>query len=361
MKPNIIIIDDEKILLKQLRRILEKEGCQVSTYSCPHRALSHMENVSYDLVISDIKMPGINGMQLMTKVKTRYPHIEVILITGYASLDGAIEATKEGAFYYLSKPFNPTQAKDAVRNALNKRFFIGFSENEASDNGDSLPPLMIGKSNKMLQIETVIKQIAPTNCNVLITGDSGTGKELIARTIHARSDRANKPFVAFNCGALSETLIDNELFGHERGAYTGADSVNVGLLESANGGTVFLDEIGEMPASMQVKLLRVIQEKELMRVGGRRPIPVDVRIFSATAKDIETEIKEGSFRKDLYYRVNVVHIKLPVLNERKKDIPLLVYHILNRGKSQARITSPWLMATARSRMFSSSRTFPGNS
>lgn len=331
MTPHIVIIDDEPITLKQLRRILEKDGHHVAAFSNPQRALKHIESSPCQLVISDVRMPTMNGMELMTRVKARFPETEVILITGYASLDGAVEATKEGAFYYLEKPFTP----DQVRNRVDQALRLTHSRNTVSEdlktgNGNSKTPVIIGESSKIREVVSIIQQIGPTDCNVMITGDSGSGKELVARAIHAVSRRADEPFMAFNCGALSETLIDNELFGHEKGAFTGAESRSTGLLEAATGGTLFLDEIGEMPHSMQVKLLRVLQEGELIRVGGNRPIPIDVRIVSATAVDVKAAVNGGAFRKDLYFRINVVNIKLPGLSERKEDISLLAYHILNR-------------------------------
>jgi DNA-binding NtrC family response regulator len=331
MTPHIVIIDDEPITLKQLRRILEKEGYQVSAFSNPQRALQHIEKTPCHLVVSDVRMPTMNGMELMTRVKARFPETEVILITGYASLDGAVEATKEGAFYYLEKPFTPDQVRDRVKQALQLSWTRNIvSEDSIPGNENFKAPVIIGESSKIREVVSIIRQIGPTDCNVMITGDSGSGKELVARAIHAVSRRASGPFMAFNCGALSETLIDNELFGHEKGAFTGAESRSSGLLETATGGTLFLDEIGEMPHAMQVKLLRVLQEGELIRVGGSRPIPIDVRIVSATAVDVKAAVNGGAFRKDLYFRINVVNIKLPGLSERKEDIPLLAYHILNR-------------------------------
>ena len=331
MMPHIVIVDDEPITLKQLRRILEKEAYQVSAFSNPQRALKHIEKTPCHLVISDIRMPTMNGLELMTRVKARFPDTEVILITGYASIDGAIEATREGAFHYLEKPFTPDQVRNQVKQALEFRMFRKATP-EHSETGPRgfQEPVIIGNSKKIQELKSIIQQIGPTDCNVMITGDSGCGKELVARSIHAASKRAKGPFLAFNCGALSETLIDNELFGHEKGAYTSAESRSAGLLETASGGTLFLDEIGEMPHSMQVKLLRVLQEGEVIRVGGSLPIPIDVRIVSATALDVKAAVDENAFRKDLYFRINVVNIKLPGLAQRKEDIALLSYHILSR-------------------------------
>ncbi len=331
MTPHIVIIDDEPITLKQLRRILEKEAYQVSAFSNPQRALLHIEQTPCHLVISDVKMPTMNGLELMTRIKARFSDTEVILITGYASFDDAVDATKEGAFYYLSKPFTPDQVRALVEQALKLRQAKKITPGHTTPGmGDTQQPVIIGESNKIREVVSIIQQIGPTDCNVMITGDSGSGKELVARSIHAVSKRAAGPFMAFNCGALNDTLIDNELFGHEKGAFTGAESRSTGLLEAAHGGTLFLDEIGEMPHSMQVKLLRVLQEGELIRVGGSHPIPINVRIVSATAMDVKAAVNGGVFRKDLYFRINVVNIKMPGLSERKKDIPLLSYHILSR-------------------------------
>ncbi|MDY6830425.1 MAG: sigma-54 dependent transcriptional regulator [Thermodesulfobacteriota bacterium] len=335
MTSHIVVVDDEPITLKQLRRILEKEGHRVSAFSSPRRALDHIESNSCDVLISDVRMPAMDGMELMTRAKARFPDIEVILITGYASLDGAVEAVREGAFHYLEKPFTPDRVRERVGQALHLLAARRSARTEAhGEDRNNAGPVIIGQGARIREVVSIIGQIGPTECNVLITGDSGSGKELVARAIHAASRRSAGPFLAFNCGALSETLIDNELFGHEKGAFTGAESRGIGLVEAASGGTLFLDEIGEMPAAMQVKLLRVLQEGELMRVGGSRPVPVDVRIVSATAADIKAAVGEGTFRKDLYFRINVVNIKLPGLAERREDIPLLAYHILSRLNRQ---------------------------
>jgi DNA-binding NtrC family response regulator len=331
MTANIVIIDDEPIALKRLRRILEKQGYHVAAFSSPQRLLRHVADRACDLVISDIRMPAMNGLDLMSKVRRHRPDMEFILITGYATLDEAVEATKEGAFHYLAKPFTPEQLRDRVAQALSQRQAkVAANRDAAADASEFSEPVIIGKSSRIRQVEAMIRQIGPADCSVLITGDSGSGKELAARLIHAHSGRADRPFAAFNCGALAETLMDNELFGHEKGAYTGAVDSRPGLLETADTGTLFLDEIGEMPLAMQIKLLRVLQERELIRVGGRHPIPLDVRIVSATSKDLKSAVADGSFRRDFFFRINVVHIHLPALRERKEDIPLLAYHVLNR-------------------------------
>lgn len=336
IRGRIIVIDDETLTLKNLRRILEKGGHEVSTFSNPLRALKRLEEEPFDLIISDIRMPYLDGMALLNQAKRLYPDIEVILITGYSSLDGAIEATKQGAFHYLAKPFTPEQVRGLVREALGERSLREAVSRHDHVRRSSLAPVVIGKNPKMIQVDEVVRQIAPTDCNVIITGESGTGKELVAQSIHAYSTRSLGPFVAFNCGAFSEELIANELFGHEKEAYTGAISRKPGILETANGGTLFLDEIGDMPLSMQIKLLRVIQERELIRVGGLRPTPLNIRVIAATAKDLKTAVACGAFRQDLYFRLNVVNIILPRLAERKEDIPLLAYHFLEKCHRQTK-------------------------
>jgi DNA-binding NtrC family response regulator len=296
-------------------------------------------------MISDLKMPYLDGLSLLSQAKHLVPRIEVILITAYASIDGAIQATREGAFHYLAKPFTPDQVRHLVAEALKARS-LSVEAGGAQWGRESFVhgPAIIGKSPKIELVKELIRQIAPAECNVLITGESGTGKELVARAIHAQSPRAQGPFVAFNCGALSEELIANELFGHEKGAFTGASSRKIGLLETANGGTVFLDEIGDMPLSMQVKLLRVVQERELIRVGDTRPIPLDLRIVAATAQDLKIAVAEGTFRQDLYFR--------------KKDIPLLAYHILK--KINKRLEKKVTGISAETIVILEDYAFPGN-
>ena len=327
----IFVVDDDPVSLRNLRRILEKAGHKVYTYSNPLRALTRLEQESCDLLITDLKMPYMNGLDLFNRVQRAHPSLEGIIITGYASLEGAVEATKEGVFHYLAKPFDPDQLRDLVGQALEQKFFREPLFRGQMNRSESLAgPVMIGNSPGIARLKEMVAQIAPAECSVLITGESGTGKELVARSIHAQSPRASGPFVAFNCGAFSEDLIANELFGHEKEAFTGAHSRKAGLIENAEGGTLFLDEIGDMPFSMQVKLLRVIQEREILRVGSSRPIAVNVRFLAATAKDLKTAVREGAFRQDLYFRLNVFEIHIPRLSERQQDIPLLAYHILRK-------------------------------
>jgi DNA-binding NtrC family response regulator len=355
----IVVIDDDPVALKNIRRILESEGYTVSTFNNPIRALKRLEEEHCELIISDIKMPYMNGLALLNQARRLVPNVGVILITGYATLDGAVEATKLGAYHYLAKPFTPGQVRKLVKQALEDKYLMDESARQEKGQGSlGLYPVIIGRSSKMVQVAEVIRQIAPTECNVLIMGESGTGKELVARAIHAQSARTGGPFVAFNCGSFSEELIANELFGHEKEAYTGAISRKPGLLETANGGTVFLDEIGDMPLSMQIKLLRVIQEREVIPVGGTRPTALDIRVIAATAEDLKAAVNDGAFRQDLYFRLNVVSIVLPRLAERRQDIPLLVYHIL--GKFRRRTKKKTKAISREAMALLENYAFPGN-
>ena len=331
---HILVVDDESAALKNLRRVLEKMGHKVSTYSNPVRALEVLKEQPFDLLLSDLHMPHLDGMELLDQAKLISPGLEVIIITGYASLDGAVQATKRGAYHFLAKPFTPDQLRQVVSEALSQHQMKQQALAQPGDPTQGQPPLIIGQSPQVLRLNETIAQIAPTDCNVLIRGESGTGKEVTARAIHALSARSGGPLVAFNCGALNKELMDNELFGHEKDAFTGASHTKAGLLEAAHGGTLFLDEIGEMPPAMQVKLLRALQEREVLRVGGTRPVMVDVRVVAATARDLKAEVKLGTFRSDLYYRLNVVSLELPGLAERTGDVPLLAYYFLDVFKAR---------------------------
>jgi two-component system response regulator AtoC len=273
----------------------------------------------------------MNGMEVLDRIKANFPKTEVIMITGYASIDNAVDAVKRGAFYYIEKPFTPEQVMLIVNRAVDKVRLVHENKRLKEDllRKDNVSEIL-GVSSPIRELIKVINKVSRINCNVLIQGESGTGKELTARALHFGSPRKDKPFISFNCGSFTEELISNELFGHEKGAFTGAESIKIGLLEAGQGGTVFLDEIGEMPLSMQVKLLRVIQEKKLLRVGGSRTVDLDIRVISATNKELENEIKAGRFREDLYFRLKVVKIRTPSLRERKEDIPLLIAHFLER-------------------------------
>jgi len=330
-RPKILVVDDEPIALQNLEHIMLKEGYQVLAVDSGVEAIKHLEKTEFDIVLTDLKMQPIDGLQVLEHTKQRFPDTEVILITAYATVDTAVDAMKKGAYHYISKPFKLEEVRHTVRTALEKRKLKKeVSELRAKVKEQQQVPLIIGKSPKILDLQKIIRQIAPTDCNVLILGETGTGKELVARAIHALSPRAEARFLAFNCGAFSEDLLANELFGHEKEAFTGARGVKKGLLEAASGGTVLLDEIGDMPLPMQVKLLRVLQEKRLIRVGGTEEIPVDIRVLAATNKDLKKEVRKGTFRQDLYYRLNVITLEVPALTDRRDDIPLLAYHFLKK-------------------------------
>lgn len=325
----VLVVDDEDLTRKNLERVLSKEGYQVVSSGSGVKALDMIKSQEFDLILTDLKMKTVDGMQILKESKSRYPDTEVIMITAYATVNTAVQAMKEEAYQYLAKPFQLDEVRKVVREALLKRKLT--LENKAlkssleSSHGF---PQLIGTSSEMNGVLDKINQIGPTDSNVLILGESGTGKELVARAIHRKSSRAEHHFVAFNCGSFTEELMANELFGHEKGAYTGATSFKKGLLETADKGTIFLDEVGDMPQSMQVKLLRVIQERELMRVGGVEPINVDIRFIAATHRELKHEVELGRFRQDLYYRLDVITLSLPPLAERQGDIPLLAYHFL---------------------------------
>jgi DNA-binding NtrC family response regulator len=326
----IAVVDDEEIVRKRLKQALEKEGHGVETFASGEDFLRGWEGSRINLVFLDVVLPGIGGMEILRRIKTQSPETEVILITGHASINAAIEAIKLGAFHYISKPLKLEEIRHMTQKALEHQRLLEENRRLKA----RLEPLngwgeMIGISPKMKDVFHLIRKVAPLDCNILIQGESGTGKELVARSIHRESPRQNKPFVAFNCGGFTEELIASELFGYERGAFTGATATKIGILETAHGGTVFMDEIGDMPLSMQGKLLRVIQEKRISRVGSSRPILLDLRFLAATNKDLKRAVKEGRFREDLYFRLNVVQINLPRLPDRREDIPLLLQYFLN--------------------------------
>lgn len=285
-------------------------------------------------MLSDLRMPGLTGFEVLDRVKALSPETQVIIMTGYGSVTTAVDLVKQGAFYYLEKPFSPDQAMLILQRAARHLGLVDENRRLKKDlESGQGQTRIIGISRCIREMIKFIHKVAQVDCNVLIQGESGTGKELIARAIHDYSPRKDKPFVSFNCGAFSEDLVVNELFGHEKGAFTGADRGKPGLFETAQNGTVFLDEIGEAPLSMQVKLLRLLQEKEILRVGGTRPVDLNVRILSATNRELEHEVTMAKFREDLYFRLKVVTIRAPALRERKEDIPVLTEHFLKRYNS----------------------------
>jgi DNA-binding NtrC family response regulator len=327
----ILIVEDERIALKNLEHVMKKEGYEVVGTERGPTALKLLEEQQFDVVLTDLKMEKVDGMQILKKCRELHPDTEIIMITGYATLDSAVDTMKQGAFYYIAKPFKLDVVRKVVKEAIEK-VKLKMENRELRgqiEKYEGKVKIITQDANIQRLLETA-RQIAPTDCNILITGESGTGKELFSRYIHLNSTRADGPFFAINCGAFTEELLSNELFGHEKGAFTGAITMKKGLIEMATEGTLFLDEITEMPSSMQVKLLRVIQEKELLRVGGTEPQKVDVRFIAATNRDIHDTMKNGRFRQDLYFRLNVVSLHIPPLSDRRDDIPLLSYFFLKK-------------------------------
>jgi two-component system response regulator PilR (NtrC family) len=331
LKDKILVADDEKSMREFLDIMLKKEGYKVTLASNGEEVMKLIEKDIFDLALVDIRMPRQDGISALKRIKTVSPETIVIMMTAYASADTAIKAMKEGAYDYITKPFKIDEIKLIIQNALEKRhlqkenLLLKQVVRDRYHFGN-----IIGQSPKMLELYDFLEKVAPTKTNILITGESGTGKELVAKAIHYNSPRRDKPFVTLNCGAIPEFLIESELFGHMKGAFTDAIMTKKGLFEVADEGTIFLDEISELPLMMQVKLLRVLQDREFKRVGGTEDIRVDVRIISATNKDLEEAVREKQFREDLFYRLNVIQIRLSSLRERKEDIPLLADHFLKR-------------------------------
>ncbi len=328
-RPRLLIVDDDSSLREFLEIFLAKEGYKVDSAETGQEALEKVKNSSYSLVITDVRMPGMDGVELLRRLKGLDAGLPVILITAFASLDAAVDAMKEGAWDYLTKPFKIEELREVIENALSSRQATSF---KPVDNRERIYKLdnMVASSPAMLKIFQLIQRVAPSPSSVLITGESGTGKELVARAIHNLSDRADKPFVVVNCGGIPENLLESELFGHKKGAFTGADRDKLGLFALADKGTIFLDEIGELPLTLQVKLLRVVQQRSFTPVGGTQPVEVDCRIIAATNRNLEQEVMDGNFREDLFYRLNVIHIRVPPLRERKEDIPLLVQYFMDK-------------------------------
>jgi DNA-binding NtrC family response regulator len=326
----ILIVDDEETALKRMKSLMERQGYEVHTASTGQQALDLLPTLNFDLVLTDLILDSIDGLTVLSSAKKISPDTEVIIITGYASVDSAIQATRKGAFHYLQKPIRPAELQHIVEQALEKHSLKKRVQELEQERHPEFPEI-IGNSSKTQAVRSIIKRIKESEANVLITGESGTGKELIARAIHGSSRRSARKFLAFNCASFTDELLANELFGHVKDAYTGASKTTPGLLESTDGGTVFFDEVGDMSPSMQAKILRVIQEKELFRVGSSAPVPVDIRIISATNKDLKKLVEAGIFRQDLYFRLNVIAIRLPTLEQRKEDIPRLGAFFLGKA------------------------------
>jgi two-component system response regulator PilR (NtrC family) len=339
--PSILVVDDELSMREFLKILLEKEGYEVSTASEAASAIELIKDQNFDLIISDIKMPGMGGLTLLEKIKQINSSLPVIMITAFASPDNAVTAMRSGAFDYITKPFKVDEIIKIIKSAISSS--PPTTKDEITSETEAFEGI-IGNSQEMIKIFNLISRIAPTPASILIYGDSGTGKELVAQAIHNLSKVSHKPFVPITCSAIPESLLESELFGHVKGSFTGAISNKMGLFELADGGSVFLDEIGELTPLIQTKLLRVLQERELKRVGGTDTIKVNVRIIAATNKNLEEEIIAGHFREDLFYRLAVVPIRVPSLKERKGDVPLLVKHFLEKyskkmGKDVQEISS----------------------
>ncbi|HUF04490.1 MAG TPA: sigma-54 dependent transcriptional regulator [Aridibacter sp.] len=328
---SVLVVEDEELMRNILRELLEDEGYGVLTADSAESALKMFAGGDVSVIITDIKMSGMDGLELLDSVKAIDENALVIIMTAYSSVDSAVAALRKGAYDYVTKPFVNEDLIQTVRNAIRMREL--FSENRVLrrelDRSHSFAEI-IGNSEALQSVFRIVEKVADSNANVLIQGESGTGKELVARALHRRGTRSDKPFLAVNCGALPETLLESELFGHKKGSFTGATSDKKGLFRSADGGTLFLDEIGEMPRQLQVKLLRAVQEQEVTPIGASEPVSFDVRIIAATNKDLEKEVTEKRFREDLFYRLNVVEINVPPLRERREDIPLLAKHFASR-------------------------------
>jgi two-component system response regulator PilR (NtrC family) len=330
-KQNILIVDDELSMREFLAHMLTKEGYNTDVAENGEIAIDMIGKNNYQLVITDVKMPKKNGLEVLKAVKKSSPETIVIMITAYSSVDSAIEAMKVGAYDYIPKPFKIDEIKIVIRNALEKRKLerenillkSELKERYKFEN-------FVGHNQKMVKVYDLIRQVSKISTNILVLGESGTGKEIVARAIHFNSDRFNKPFVTINCAAIPENLLESELFGHKKGAFTGAIDNKKGLFEEADGGTIFLDEVGELPLNIQVKLLRAIQEKEFKRVGDTKDVKVNVKIIAASNSNLEEDVKKNKFREDLYYRLNVIKIDMPPLRDRKDDIPLLVNHFIEK-------------------------------
>ena len=328
---HILVVDDEQSMTEFISILLGKDGYRVVTANSGQEAIEKATDMRIDAVITDIKMPGIDGISVLEGIKRIDPSIPVIIMTAYASRQSAIDAVNKGAFQYLEKSANNDEIKSAVKNALRMRRVQSenqFLKRQLKRTHEERP--IIGKSEEMMSVFKMVDKVAETDSTILIYGESGTGKELIAREIHYRSKRASGPFVSINCGALPKDLLESNLFGHTKGSFTGAIRDQEGMLKVAEGGSFFLDEVGETSPATQVKLLRALQEREIIPVGGTKPIKIDVRLVAATNADLEKQVAEGQFRADLYYRLNVIPIRLPSLRERRDDIPLLVDHFLRK-------------------------------
>jgi two-component system NtrC family response regulator len=355
----ILIVDDEPNYLIVISELLKEEGFETITAENGRQAMQYVKSTDLDMVITDMKMPGMDGFALLEEIKIINANLPVIMITAFGEVEKAVQAMQSGAFTYLTKPFNNDALVANINKAIEHYNLARENTRLRSEMQDRYKfANIIGKNQVMQQIYNLIEKVAPTDATVLISGESGTGKELVARAIHFNSTREKGPFISLNCAALPESLLESELFGHEKGAFTGAASMRKGKFEAADHGTIFLDEIGEMPVLLQAKLLRVIQEKSIERLGGNKTIKTDVRILTATNKDIKEEVEEHRFREDLYYRLNVIHIRLPSLRERPDDIPMLASHFAK--KNAIRLNNSNLTITPEAIRFLTSLPWDGN-
>jgi len=331
MSRTIMIVDDEKNTREGLKWVLESTGAEIILAQDGEQALVRLGSQPVDVILSDLKMPRVDGMELLQHVREEFPETDFVILTGHGTVESAVQAMKRGAFDYLIKPVNIEELQLLIERVFEQKAMKQENERLRREVDDRYGfDSIIGRSAPMENVFEKIRQVAPTRASVLIQGETGTGKEVIAKAIHFNSPRRRKPFIAVNCGALSQTLLESELFGHEKGSFTGAVKQKPGRFELAHGGTIFLDEIGETTPELQVRLLRVLQEQEFERVGGTKPVKVDVRVVAATNRDLKKEVDAGRFREDLYYRLNVIRLDLPPLRDRPDDIPLLVHHFLKQ-------------------------------
>jgi len=355
----VLIVDDEVVIREGIRRVLVENGYQTETSASGNLALERLQEKDFDLVITDLKMPGIGGMEVLKAIRILQPEVPVIIITGYATVETAVEAIKNGAFDYLAKPFTPEQISDIVHKAVTHRLALISSHSSGLDarSCDGFG-IFVGQSPQMQRIFRRIQQVAPTDSTVLISGESGTGKELAAHAIHKASQRKGEPFVAVDCTSLAENLLESELFGHIKGSFTGATQTKPGLFKVADGGTLFLDEIGNISLTTQAKLLRTLQEREITPIGGTQPDAIDIRLIAATNKNLKEMVKDGRFREDLFFRLNIIPINLPPLRERREDLPPLIGHFLKNFSEE--IGKDFRGLTAEALEFLSEYDFPGN-
>ena len=352
MKP-VWIIDDDRSIRWVFEKALTRENIAFKTFSSADEALGVLASETPQVVVSDIRMPGESGLELLQKAKERYPHMPVIIMTAYSDLESAVAAFQGGAYEYLPKPFDVDHAVELIRRALEE----SLRKDEVVETHETAPEIL-GQAPAMQEVFRIIGRLSQSHATVLITGESGTGKELVASALHRHSPRAAKPFIAINTAAIPKDLLESELFGHERGAFTGAQNMRRGRFEQADGGTLFLDEIGDMPADLQTRLLRVLSDGQFYRVGGHQPIKANVRVIAATHQDLEARVKQGLFREDLFHRLNVIRLRLPPIRERREDIPLLIKHFLAKSARELGVEAKRLSEPALK--FLSAQDFPGN-